>query len=482
MTRRSIVGSVAATQPSVGSGREARPSNVGPATIQPHASVPVPSRPSRSLPRLLPCDGHRRRLLAGRQPEPVGRHVRPIVRGRIACLLGVGRRSGQHARRHRSRPNLNRLLRAPPLLQALAAAASTPPASSSRPTWSSMASMSPVDVTSARDGSGRLFVVEQAGSHPDRQGRQVGRQARSSTSSTGSRAAASAGCSASPSTPTTPGIRASSSTTPTSTATPSSASSASRRRPPTRPTRPRERVLLHVNQPFANHNGGGVAFGNDGMLYISFGDGGSANDPYGQRSEPRHAPRQDPSHRRRAPSGATPYTVPPDNPFVGQGPRKPEIWLSGLRNPWRMRFDRPTGDLWIGDVGQDAWEEIDVARAGQRGLNYGWNVMEGFHCFIPQLNCDQTGSDAAGRRVRPRRRLRGHRRRRGPRPEATEDGRRLHLQRLVLGNPVDARPGDRRRRNEPGIGRRADGRIGQCHRRRRGRDRLPDRPRRRARS
>ena len=83
--------------------------------------------------------------------------------------------------------------------------------------------------------------------------------------------------------------------------------------------------------------------------------------------------------------------MPPDNPFVDDDAAKPEIWLTGLRNPWRMRFDRATGDLWIGDVGQNAWEEIDVARAGAKGLDYGWNIMEGFHCFRPSDGCDRTG-------------------------------------------------------------------------------------------
>ena len=85
------------------------------------------------------------------------------------------------------------------------------------------------------------------------------------------------------------------------------------------------------------------------------------------------------------------YAVPPDNPFVGTAGAFPEIWLTGLRNPWRIRFDRPTGDLWIGDVGQGAWEEIDVVRSGQKGLNLGWNIMEGFACYEPASGCDQSG-------------------------------------------------------------------------------------------
>jgi glucose/arabinose dehydrogenase len=152
-----------------------------------------------------------------------------------------------------------------------------------------------------------------------------------------------------------------------------------------------ETILLQVDQPFANHNGGAVAFGPDGMLYVALGDGGSGGDPQGngQRLDTLLAKIlridvDDP------PSGSG-YTVPPDNPFVGTAGARPEIWLTGLRNPWRMRFDEPTRDLWIGDVGQNAWEEIDVARAGAGGLDFGWNRMEGFHCFAPQSGCDQTG-------------------------------------------------------------------------------------------
>ena len=154
-----------------------------------------------------------------------------------------------------------------------------------------------------------------------------------------------------------------------------------------------ERILLHIDQPFANHNGGGVVFGADGMLYVATGDGGSGGDPNGngQRLDTLLAKilRIDVG----GPGGASdgPYTVPPDNPFVGVAGAMPEIWLTGLRNPWRIRFDSATGDLWIGDVGQSAWEEIDVARAGSKGLDYGWNVMEGFHCYAPSRGCDQRG-------------------------------------------------------------------------------------------
>ena len=149
-----------------------------------------------------------------------------------------------------------------------------------------------------------------------------------------------------------------------------------------------EAVILQVDQPFANHNGGGIHFGPDGMLYIALGDGGSGGDPQGngQRLDTLLA-----KILRIDVSGNNAYAVPPDNPFLATAGAKPEIWLTGLRNPWRFSFDGPTGDLWIGDVGQSAWEEIDVARRGAGGLNFGWNVMEGFHCFKPSNGCDKTG-------------------------------------------------------------------------------------------
>ena len=155
-----------------------------------------------------------------------------------------------------------------------------------------------------------------------------------------------------------------------------------------------EDVLLHVDQPFPNHNGGAVVFGPDGMLYIAFGDGGSGGDPMGngQRLDTLLAKILRIDVDKPPPAGSTAhYSIPADNPFVDQAGAKPEIWLYGLRNPWRMRFDRATGDLWIGDVGQNAWEEIDVARAGVGGLDFGWNRTEGFHCYSPPTGCDQTG-------------------------------------------------------------------------------------------
>ena len=153
-----------------------------------------------------------------------------------------------------------------------------------------------------------------------------------------------------------------------------------------------ESILLHVDQPFANHNGGGLGFGPDGDFYIALGDGGSGGDPQGngQRLDTLLAKILRIDVDGGASAGA-PYAIPADNPFVGTAGARPEIWLYGLRNPWRFRFDRATRDLWIGDVGQNAWEEIDVARAGVGGLDYGWNRTEGFHCYSPPVGCDETG-------------------------------------------------------------------------------------------
>jgi glucose/arabinose dehydrogenase len=148
--------------------------------------------------------------------------------------------------------------------------------------------------------------------------------------------------------------------------------------------------VLAVDDPFANHNGGDLLFGPDGFLYAFLGDGGSGGDPLGSGQDRNSllgkVLRLDIDH----PAGDAVYSAPAGNPFANGGGR-PEVWLYGLRNPWRASFDNETGDLWIGDVGQGAWEEVDVARAGVGGLNYGWNRMEGSHCYPPGSDCSTDG-------------------------------------------------------------------------------------------
>jgi glucose/arabinose dehydrogenase len=139
-----------------------------------------------------------------------------------------------------------------------------------------------------------------------------------------------------------------------------------------------EQPVLSVAQPFSNHNGGHVAFGPDGYLYFGLGDGGSGGDPQGNGQDGGDLLG---SLLRIDLNAPAPYGIPPDNPFVGRAGFLPELWNLGLRNPWRFSFDRATGDLYIGDVGQDAREEIDVQPAGSRGgENYGWALMEGTIC------------------------------------------------------------------------------------------------------
>jgi glucose/arabinose dehydrogenase len=147
--------------------------------------------------------------------------------------------------------------------------------------------------------------------------------------------------------------------------------------------------LLFVDQPYANHNGGGVLFGPDGKLYLSFGDGGSGGDPQGNGQNLQTLLGKILRIDIDGTSSGGSYVVPPDNPYASGG-GKPEIWHWGLRNPWRLAFDRATGDLWIGDVGQNAYEEVDVARQGTSNLNFGWNVMEGSHCYNTRT-CAATG-------------------------------------------------------------------------------------------
>mgnify|MGYP003645916590 CR=1 FL=1 len=140
-----------------------------------------------------------------------------------------------------------------------------------------------------------------------------------------------------------------------------------------------ELVLLEYDQPYGNHNGGQISFGPDGFLYIAVGDGGNGGDPQGNGQNRKtllgSILRIDVNHQ----NGSTNYSIPEDNPFVNnpEGFRE-EIYAYGLRNPWRFSFNSENGQLWVGDVGQNSYEEIDIVK---KGGNYGWNTMEGFHCF-----------------------------------------------------------------------------------------------------
>jgi len=149
-------------------------------------------------------------------------------------------------------------------------------------------------------------------------------------------------------------------------------------------------TVLKVAHPGqTNHNGGQLQFGPDSMLWIATGDGGGSGDPNGN-GQNKHALLG--KLLRLDVSGASGYAIPGDNPFASDTSARPEIWAYGLRNPWRFSFDRQTGDLYIGDVGQNVWEEVDVAPAPQRGkgANYGWDIMEGAHCF-PSGPCTNPG-------------------------------------------------------------------------------------------
>lgn len=155
------------------------------------------------------------------------------------------------------------------------------------------------------------------------------------------------------------------------------------------------RRILTIAHPYDNHNGGHLAFGRDGYLYIATGDGGSAGDPQNRAQSLNSLLGK---LLRINVNGATvtrPYRVPASNPFVGKAGND-LIWSYGLRNPWRFSFDRATGNLWIGDVGQGRYEEIDRATGATpaRGANFGWRVLEGRHCFIPATGCRKTGKVA----------------------------------------------------------------------------------------
>lgn len=175
-----------------------------------------------------------------------------------------------------------------------------------------------------------------------------------------------------------------------------------------------ERILLLAHPQYSNHNGGQLAFGPEGFLYIGTGDGGGGGDPYENAQNPASllgkilridvemtsSPPPGLSHRLYLPltvrgqGNATNflYRIPNNNPFVGQQGYQGEIWALGLRNPWRFSFDRQSGDLYIADVGQNAWEEVDFQPADSRGgENYGWDITEGMRCYEPPSGCDTGG-------------------------------------------------------------------------------------------
>jgi glucose/arabinose dehydrogenase len=150
-----------------------------------------------------------------------------------------------------------------------------------------------------------------------------------------------------------------------------------------------ETVLLTVDQPYPNHNGGLLKFGPDGYLYVGLGDGGSANDPLNSGQSPNTLLGS--ILRLDVSDGGEQYRIPADNPFLNDSNRFNEIWAFGVRNPWRFSFDRLTGDLYMADVGQNKWEEVNFQPGDSSGgENYGWNKMEGTHCF-PSDPCDPTG-------------------------------------------------------------------------------------------
>lgn len=151
--------------------------------------------------------------------------------------------------------------------------------------------------------------------------------------------------------------------------------------PPAPVAEPQERILMVIPQPYSNHNGGMIAFGPDRYLYIGMGDGGSGGDPDNYAQNPQELLGK---ILRIDVDRFSPYAIPPDNPLIKRT-GKPEIFALGLRNPWRFSFDRETGKLWAGDVGQNAWEEVDII---QKGKNYGWRLLEGRHCYNPSSNCE----------------------------------------------------------------------------------------------
>ncbi|HEX8023547.1 PQQ-dependent sugar dehydrogenase [Mucilaginibacter sp.] len=148
------------------------------------------------------------------------------------------------------------------------------------------------------------------------------------------------------------------------------------------------RVILAQDKPDGNHDGGCIQFGRDGYLYISFGDGGGQGDKHGEIGNGQNLSNLLGKILRVDVNGNTPYSIPKNNPFAGKKDAAPEIWAYGFRNPYRFSFDKASGQLFAGDVGQDLWEEVDIVT---KGANYGWRLTEGTHCYNPATGCDIKG-------------------------------------------------------------------------------------------
>ena len=149
-----------------------------------------------------------------------------------------------------------------------------------------------------------------------------------------------------------------------------------------------ELIIMEIPQPYSNHNGGQLAFGPEGHLYVGLGDGGGSGDPHGNGQNKATVLGSILRIDVAGSSEGERYRIPADNPFVGAPGARQEIWAYGFRNPWRFSFDRTTGLMWAADVGQNSWEEIDLV---QKGVNFGWNVMEGSQCFSPRAGCERAG-------------------------------------------------------------------------------------------
>lgn len=148
------------------------------------------------------------------------------------------------------------------------------------------------------------------------------------------------------------------------------------------------RIIISADKPDGNHNGGAVQFGPDGYLYISFGDGGGQGDKHGEIGNGQNLNTLLGKILRIDVNSDSAYRIPKDNPFVSQSGARGEIWAYGFRNPYRISFDKASGQLFVGDVGQDTWEEVDIIK---KGGNYGWRMMEGNHCYNPETGCEVKG-------------------------------------------------------------------------------------------